>query len=113
MRRASTSARLVRAGAADTRIIGTPGAVIITRGAPTTITGTITPTVTAAITTADTAATTATFPLITTAQHFTVGRITRGQRRWLTHGDGAGHRGMDTMAYTSIRIRPTPAQPYG
>src|ERR1700757_2058037 len=113
MRRASTSARLVRAGGADTRIIGTPGAVIITRGAPTTITVTIMRTATAAITTADIAATTATFPPTITARHFTVGRITHGQRQWLTHGDGAGRRGTDTMATTSIRIRSMPARLYG
>src|SRR4029077_6159651 len=113
MRRASTCAPLVRAEAADTPTADIRAEAATIRAAPTTLTVTIMRTATAAITTADTAATTATFPLITTAQHFTVGRITRGQRRWLTHGDGAGRRGTDTMATTSIRIRPTPAQPYG
>src|ERR1700756_4882398 len=105
MQRASTCAPLVRAEAADTPTADIRAEAATIRAAPTTITGTIMRTAIAAITTADIAATTAMFPPTITAQHFTVGRITHGQRQWLTHGDGAGRRGTDTMATTSIRIR--------
>src|SRR5579864_3653626 len=113
MRRASTCAPLVPAEAADTPTADIRAEAATIRTAPTTITVTIMRTATAAITTADIAATTAMFPLITTAQLFTVGRTTHGRRRSLTRGDGVGHRGTDTMATTSIRIRSTPAQLYG
>src|ERR1700751_805284 len=113
MPRASTCAQLVPAGAADTRIIGTPEAGTITPGGRTTLTGTIMPTATEATTIADTAATTATLLPTTMARHFMVGPITRGQRRSLTYGDGVERRGMDTMATTLIRIRPTPVQRFG
>src|ERR1700720_1841850 len=112
MRRASTSARLVRAGAAGTRIIGTPGEGIITRGGRTTLTNTIMPTATEATTITDTAATTATLPPTTMAQYFMVGPITHWQRRSLRHGDGVERSGMDTMTTTLIRSRPTPVQSY-
>ena len=113
MRRASTSARLTRAGAADTSITGIRAEAIIIPAALTGITAIVTPTATAVITTADTAATTATLLPTTMARHFTDGRITHGQRQWLTRGDGAERRGTETMATTSIRIRLMPAQPCG
>src|ERR1700723_4729974 len=110
MRRASTPARLVRPGAADTWITGIRAEATIIPAALTGITAIVTPTATAVTTTMATAATTATLLPTTTALHFTDGRITRGLRQWHTRGDGAEHRGTEPMATTSIPIRLMPAQ---
>src|SRR5579862_8655980 len=110
MPRASTSARLVQPGAADMWITGIRAEAIIIPAALTGITAIVTPTATAVTTTMATAATTATLLPTTTALHFTDGRTTHGQRRWLTHGVGAEHRGTEPMATTSIPIRLMPAQ---
>src|SRR5579862_1125484 len=110
MPRASTSARLVQPGAADMWITVIRAEAIIIPAALTGITDIVTPTATVVTTTMATAATTATPLLTIMAPHFTDGRTTRGQRQWLTHGDGAQRRGTDTMATTSIRIRLMPAQ---
>src|ERR1700721_2841800 len=110
MRRASTSARLVRPGAADTWITGIRAEAIIIPAALTGITAIVTPTATAVTTTMATVATTATLLPITTARHFTDGRTTPGQRQWPTRGDGAEHRGTEPMATTSIPTRILPAQ---